>query len=112
MIDGAGSTITTGAKNGYPVAGDNYTISGWSITAMGNAPTCTIDVWKVAAGTALPTVANTIMGTKPALSTGNVIESTTLTSWNTTVTKGDIWGINVDACANATNIVFQIFGYR
>lgn len=111
-IDGNGSVIGTGAVNGYPVAGDAYTISGWSITAMGSSPTCTIDVWKIASGTALPTVSNSIMGTKPALATGNVIESTTLTGWSTAVTKGDIWGINIDAVTVATNIVFQLFGYR
>lgn len=111
-ISNGGSVIPTGTVQGFPVSGDAWTISGWSITAMGTSPTCTIDVWKIANGTALPTVANTIMGTKPALSTGNVIESSTLTAWTTSVAKGDIWGINVDAVSVATNIVFQIFGYR
>jgi hypothetical protein len=111
-ISGSGGVIATGPKEGFPVAGDNYTISGWSITAMGTSPTATIDIWKIAAGTALPTVANTIMGTKPALAVGNVVNSTVTTGWNTTVTKGDIWGLNVDACSNATNMVVQIFGFR
>lgn len=111
-LNNGGAVIPTGGIQGFPVAGDAWTISGWSITAMGTSPTCTIDIWKIASGTALPTVANTIMGTKPALASGNAIISTTLTSWTTAVAKNDIWGGNVDACANATNIVVQLFGYR
>jgi hypothetical protein len=48
------------------------------------------------------------MGTKPALSTGNAIRSTTLTSWNTTIAAGDIYGFNIDAVTNATKLTFQI----
>jgi hypothetical protein len=105
--------VATGAVGVFPVAGDSYTISGWSITAVGTAPTCTIDVWKIATGgTALPTVANTIMGTKPALAAGNKITSTTLTAWNTTVAKNDTWGFNIDAASGITNLTFQIYGFR
>lgn len=111
-IDGAGSVIQPGRYGGHPVAANNWTIIAWSITAMGASPTCTFDVWKTNYGTSLPTVSQTIMGTKPALSTGNAIYSTTLTSWVTGVTNKDIWGINLDACANATNITFELIGYR
>jgi hypothetical protein len=111
-INGNGLTVPTGLVYANPVAADAYTISGWAITAQGASPTATFDVWKIAQGTALPTVANTIMGTKPALSTGNALVSTTLTSWSTAVTKGDIWGVNLDAVTAATNITFQLFGYR
>lgn len=105
--DGSGGTVATGVA-GYVTVHGAGTITGWSIVATGSSPTCTIDVWKIASGTALPTVTNTIMGTKPALSTGNVKESTTMTGWTTTFSDGDVFGFNVDAVANATRITFQL----
>jgi hypothetical protein len=111
-LNGAGATVPTGQVYANPVAGDNWTISGWAITAQGNAPTATFDVWKIAKGTSLPTVANTIMGTKPSLASGNALVSTTLTGWSTAVSAGDIWGVNLDSVAGATNITFQLFGYK
>lgn len=80
------------------------TITEWSIVAEGTSPTATFDVWKIASGTALPTVANTIFGTKPALATGNAITSTTMTGWTTSFNANDIFCVNVDACANATEL--------
>ena len=108
-FDGAGGVVATNSVLYFtiPYAG---TIVGWSIMAVGSSPTCTIDVWNLATGTtALPTVANTIMGTKPALSAGNTVYSTTLTGWDTAIVANDKIGINVDAVSVATNIVFQIF---
>lgn len=106
-IDGGGTTVTTGLK-GYVTVPYAGTITAWSITADGASPTCTFDVWKVATGTALPAVGNTIMGTKPALTTGNAVRSTTRTGWSTTVTANDIIGFNLDAVTVATKITFQL----
>lgn len=116
--DGAGATISTGTK-GYFTVGYSGTITGWSISAVGASPTCTIDVWKITGGgTALPTVTNTIMGNKPQLRSGNVIYSPdavhcstadcTLTGWTTTFAAGDTFGFNIDAVANATMITFTL----
>lgn len=107
-IDGGGSVVPTGVVSytTVPYAG---TITAWSIVANGSGPTCTIDVWKIASGTSLPTVSNTIMGTKPALSTGNAIRSTTLTGWNpVAVTANDIIGFNLDAVSVATKLAFKL----
>lgn len=106
-VDGGGGVCSIGVI-GYITIPYACTITGWSIQANGSSPTCTFDVWKISAGTALPTVANTIMGTKPALSTGNVIQSTTMTGWTTTINANDIIGFNLDSCANATRITFQL----
>lgn len=105
-FDGQGAVILVNTRTYFrtPRGG---TITAWSIVAEGSSPTCTLDIWKVATGTALPTVANTIMGTKPALATGNAVRSTTFTGWTTTTfAANDIWCVNVDACANATKINF------
>jgi hypothetical protein len=83
------------------------TIKLWSIVASGVSPTCTIDVWKIASGTALPTVANTITAAaKPQLTTGNAASSTTLTGWTTSVAAGDIFAVKIDAVNAATFINF------
>ena len=111
VTDGGGSACTTGVK-GYITVPFACTITGWSITADGASPTCTWDIWKIGSGTALPTVSNTIMGTKPALSTGNVKISTTLTSWTTSISADDIIGFNLDAIATATRISLEIFVTR
>ena len=105
--DGGGSTVTVGTK-GYFIAPWAGTITGWSVVAEGASPTATIDVWRAGSGSALPTVADTIMGTKPQLSTGNAQRSTTLTSWSTAFSSGDIFGFNVDAASNATRITFSL----
>ena len=106
--DGQGGFITTGLTR-YFVAPYNATITGWSIVATGTSPTCTIDVWKIASGTALPTVANTITAAAiPALSTGNVIRSSTLTGWTTAITAGDILAFNIDAVSNALTIKINL----
>lgn len=100
-FDGGGSVIA-GNSTCYTRAHRACTITGWSILATGTAPTMTVDVWKVASGTALPTVANTITANaKPALATGNAIKSTMLTGWNTAVTADDILGLKIDSAANA-----------
>ncbi len=107
--DARGGVVTTGAKM-YITARGAGTITGWSITATGSSPTCTIDVWKIASGgTALPTVTNTITASaKPALATGNLIRSSILTSWTTSFAAGDTFGFNVDAVTNATMINFNL----
>lgn len=107
-FDGQGSVVLVGSKIYFRMAVAG-TITGWSIVAEGTSPTCTIDVWKVATGTVLPTVLNTIMGTKPALSTGNAIKSTTLTSWTVAFAADDIFCINIDACSAATKINFTLY---
>jgi len=100
--DGRGGVVALGSTR-YKCVPFSGTIVGWSIVAIGASPTCTIDIWHKSYATSLPTVANTIMGTKPALSSGNVIRSSTLTGWTPVkFSAGDIFGFNIDACSNAT----------
>lgn len=88
----AGSTATTYFTIPYAC-----TISAWNIT-LSPADTATIDIWKIATGTAIPTVSNTIVASAaPAISTGTAIHSTTLTGWTTAVAANDIIGINLKA---------------
>ncbi len=106
VLDNNGSALTTGQK-GYitcPFAG---TITAWNITA--DTGTCTFDVWKIATGTAVPTVSNTITASaKPALATGTAIHSTGLSGWTTSVAANDIFGFNLDAVSGATKLTLVI----
>lgn len=105
-LDGGGSVLATGQK-GYVTVPFAGTITGWNITA--DAGTCTLDIWKIATGTAIPTVSNTITASaKPALATGTAIHSTTLTAWTTSVVANDIIGFNLDAVATATKITLVV----
>jgi hypothetical protein len=101
-FDGAGVALTSGAtQTTYFTSPYACTISAWNATV--DTGTITIDVWKIATGTAIPTSANTITASAlPAISTGTAKHSTTLTGWTTTVSANDIFGFNINAVASAT----------
>jgi hypothetical protein len=99
-FDGGGSALTAGGVTYFTVP-FACTIQAWNITV--DTGTITFDVWKVASGTAIPTVANTITASAlPAISTGTAIHSTTLTGWTTSVAANDIFGIDINAVSSAT----------
>lgn len=114
--DGAGSSISTGIKGYITVdyTGTTGTINGWSITADGTSPTATIDVWAIAYNPVtpvLPTVTNTIFGTKPALSNGNAKAGTCpadCSGWTTTFTGPVTFGFKIDAVTIATKLTFTL----
>jgi len=93
-----GSALVSGATT-YLTAPFACTITAWDILVT-PADTATIDIWKIATGTAIPTVSNSITASAtPAISTGTAIHSTTLTGWSTgvNVAANDIIGINLKA---------------
>lgn len=99
-FDGGGSAIAVSSVTYFTVP-YACTIQAWNITV--DTGTITFDVWKIASGTAIPTVANTIVAAAPpAIASGTAIHSTTLTGWTTTVTANDIFGIEVSAVSAAT----------
>lgn len=104
--DTGGSALTSGSVVYFtiPFAG---TITGWDIAA--DAGTCTIDVWKIASGTAIPTIANTITASAlPALASGTVAQSTTLTGWTTSVAANDIVAFDLKTVATAKFVSVQL----
>ncbi len=97
--DTGGSALTSGSVVYFTVP-YACTIAAWNATV--DAGTVTFDIWKIATGTAIPTVTNTITASAlPAISTGTAIHSTTLTAWTTTVTANDIFGIQLKTVATA-----------
>ncbi len=101
FVSSDGVTALTSGATSYFTVPFACTIAAWNIVA--NAGTATVDIWKVATGTAIPTNANSITASAtPALATGTAIHSTTLTSWTTSVAANDIIGIALEAVATAT----------
>jgi len=98
--DSGGSALTSGSVVTYFYMGKSCTIAAWSMTV--DAGTATIDIWKIANGTAIPTVTNTITASAlPAISTGTALKSTTLTGWTTSVTQYDIFAFKLNAVSTA-----------
>ena len=105
-IDGGGSAITTGNK-GYLTIPYGGTITGWRIISD-QSGSCVVDVWKTA--NAIPTSSNTITGTeKPTLSSQQLNTDTTLTTWTSSVSPGDIFAFNVDSASTVTRVNVSIY---
>ena len=99
-FDGAGSALTTSTTT-YVTVPYACTIQAWNATV--DTGTITFDVWKIATGTAIPTVSNTITASAlPALASGTALHSTTLTGWTTSVAANDIFAFTVNTVASAT----------
>jgi hypothetical protein len=99
--DTAGSALTSGSIVYFTVP-YACTIAAWNITV--DAGTVTFDIWKIATGSAVPTVSNSITASaQPAISSGTAVHSTTMTGWGagTTVTANDIFGIQLKTVATA-----------
>lgn len=106
-VDGGGSAITTGQKGGYPVVPFAGTITGYKITA--DTGTCTVKFWKIASGTAIPTVSNNINTSGVSLSSGTaIISSTTSDFTTTTVTANDIFALNITAISGVTKLFVEL----
>jgi hypothetical protein len=99
-FNGNGSALSAGAT-GYLTVPFACTISAWNMSV--DTGTATEDVWKIASGTGLPTISNTITASAtPAIASNNSLHSTTLTGWTTAVAANDIVGINLKVTASAT----------
>jgi hypothetical protein len=100
VFDGSGNNLTPG-MTGYITVPYSCVISSWNMTV--DSGTATVDIWKAASGTAIPTSANSITGSvKPSISTGTAIHSTSLTGWTTNVLQNDIFGFHVNAVFGPT----------
>jgi hypothetical protein len=103
-VDGYIGVIQPGVV-GYVVMPYAGTITGWSIAANVSG-SIRFDIWK--ANNALPTVANTILGTKPQLSAAQYLSSTTLTGWTTTFIAGDVFAFFVETATTIKNATISI----
>lgn len=110
-IDGGGAAIATGQKGHIEVPFD-MTVTGWTIVAD-QSGSIVVDVWKDTYANFPPTVADTIAGSeKPTLSSAQKNQDLSLSSWATTLTKGDILAFNVDSASTVTRVTVSIRGTR
>ncbi len=113
-FDGSGTALTAG-KTSYVTVPYACNIAAYNITA--DTGTVSFDVWRLATGTAIPTVANTIINGSNYLSLSSGTAVHTAVSGGTPFTSraiaaNDILGINIQAVSGATalSIVFQCGG--
>lgn len=106
--DTAGAALTAGSV-GYFTVPYACTISAWNINV--DAGTATFDIWKIATGSAIPTVSNSITASaQPAIASGTSIHSTTMTGWGSgvNVSANDIFGIQLKTVATAKFASLQV----
>lgn len=111
-INGNGFAVTTGMK-GYFTVPYNCIITGAYIQ-VDTSSTTTIDLWKCTyaqfdAGGTHPVDGDSITSADQLKSIASTKGyNTSLTGWTTTLTRGDILAINVDANNNATKIFISL----
>jgi hypothetical protein len=105
-FDGGGSALASG-KTLYVTVPFACTISAWNVLV--DTGTATIKTWKIATGTAIPTVSNSISTSGVAISSGTAVHSTTVTDFTSTaVSANDIVAFNLFAVSSATNVNFVL----
>jgi hypothetical protein len=105
VFDGGGSPPTAGSV-GYLVCQTTGTIDQWSIVAD-TSGSAVVDVWKAAG--AIPTDANRIAGTeKLTLSAQQLASDTSLSTWTTAVTAGDVFGFELESVSTCTRLTCEV----
>lgn len=108
IIDGGGQAITTGLKAYLPIRGWSGIIEQWALVAD-QSGSIVIDVWKDTWVNFPPTSVDSIAGTeKPTLSSAQKAEDTSLTTWTTTVTDGDVLAFNVDSASTVQRVTLVL----
>lgn len=107
VIDGGGSTITTGVK-GYIRVPWACTITKATLLAD-IAGSIVIDIWKDTFANHPPTIADTITASaKPTLNSVIAAEDSTLSGWTTSISAGDVLGFNVDSATTVTRVILEL----
>jgi hypothetical protein len=109
VIDGSGSTITTGIKGDVRVP-FACTLTGWTILAD-QSGAIVIDVWRDTLANFPPTDADSITnGNEPEIAaSGTNAEDTDLSNWtDVTLDAGDILRFNVDSVSSFTRVTLLL----
>jgi hypothetical protein len=103
IIDGGGSTLTTGIR-GDIVIPFNCTITQWTLLAN-QSGSIVIDIWKDTYANFPPVVGDSITAAaKPTITSSTKGQSSTLTGWTTAFTAGDILRLNVDSVTSIQRV--------
>jgi hypothetical protein len=118
-FSGSGSALTNGTTAGtslcyLPPLPMACTTTGWTVTV--DTGTAGFRVWRIAAGTAVPTVANTITTADLAIATGTNLSSTTFANFSggtaPVFALGDLVAVQLNAVSSATYATFSILCAR
>ncbi len=107
VIDGGGSTITTGVK-GYLEVPFACTIN--RATALADqSGSIVVDVWKDTYANYPPVDADSITASAPVtISSATKSQDSTLTGWTTSITAGDVLGFNVDSVTTCQRVTISL----
>ena len=107
MIDGGGSTITTGVKAIVRVEFD-CVIKKVSLISQ-QSGSIKVDIWKDTFANVPLTDSDTITGSnEPEIVSGYTDEDSTLTGWTTSITAGDVLVVNVDSVSTFTLVTLVL----
>lgn len=107
IIDGGGSTITTGIKGDLQVP---FACNINSVTMLADqSGSIVVDLWKDTLGNFPPTVADTITASaKPTITTATNSSDTTLTGWTRAIAAGDSIRYNVDSVTTIQRVTITL----
>lgn len=107
LIDGGGSTITTGIK-GDMVVDFDFTIKQATLLAD-QTGSIVVDLWKDTYANYPPTNADSICASaKPTISSATKSQDATLTGWTVNGNAGDIIRVNVDSITTCTRVLLSL----
>lgn len=105
LIDGGGSTITTGIK-GYFIIDRAAAITAVTLaSSVSGSITITI---KKATYTNFPTLTSIVAAALPTLSSAQKSRDTTLTGWTTAVVAGDVFEVSVTSVATVSQVLMAL----
>lgn len=103
----SGSPVATGKIPGYHVFSKSKKIAGYSLSV--DAGTATAKFWKIASGTAVPTVANVINTSGVSIGSGTHYKQFTVSDFTTTdITAGDILACALTAASGVGEITVTL----
>lgn len=107
VIDGGGSTITTGIKGDLRIP---FACTIQRATALADqSGSIVVDIWKDTRANFPPTDADSITASAPVtITTATNSEDTTLTGWTTSVSADDILRFNVDSVTSHQRVTIEL----
>jgi hypothetical protein len=107
VIDGGGSTITTGVKGDLEIPFP-CTITEWTLLAD-QSGSIVVNIWKDTYANFPPVVGDKITASAPpTISSAAKGQSSTLTGWTTSVSAGDILRFNVDSVTAIQRVTLSL----
>lgn len=107
VAGGPGGTITTSTISPTLPVAVSCSIKGYTLAlASGDSGTVTVKFWKIATGSAVPTVANVISTSGLSISSGTAVASATVSDFTSVViTSGDMMVMAVTAVSGTVSTV-------